>query len=267
MYCAHLIVTLHSQMILKDYMILQAIPQMPELNFQEWMQNVGVFEEIMKGFLIGVLASAPMGPVGILTVQRTLNKGRWEGFATGIGASISDILYAIITGYFMFLVVDIIEDPIIALWIKVIGSALLFAFGIYTFRSIPKQKVVDREAPLETKNKLTGFVISGFLITVSNPLIILLFVALFGQFTFILAGNWVAQTMGYLSIVVGALAWWFGLTWLVDKVRARFSHQVIWRLNRVIGIIVMVVSAIMIVYALTGHTFHYIPFGERPSLP
>ena len=93
-------------MILKDYMFIQAIPQMPELNFQEWMQNVGVFEEIMKGFLIGVLASAPMGPVGILTVQRTLNKGRWEGFATGIGASISDILYAIITGYFMYLVVD-----------------------------------------------------------------------------------------------------------------------------------------------------------------
>ena len=68
--------------------LLQAIPQMPELNFQDWMQNVGVFEEMMKGFLIGVLASAPMGPVGILTVQRTLNKGRWEGFATGVGASI-----------------------------------------------------------------------------------------------------------------------------------------------------------------------------------
>ena len=246
--------------------LLQAIPQMPELNFQEWMQNVGVFEEMTKGFLIGVLASAPMGPVGILTVQRTLNKGRWEGFATGVGASISDILYAIITGYFMYLVVDIIEDPIIALWIKVIGSALLFAFGVYTFRSIPKQKVVDRVSPVETKNKLTGFVISGFIITVSNPLIILLFVALYGQFTFILAGNWVSQIVGYLFIVVGALCWWFALTWIVDKVRARFSHQVIWRINRVIGIIVMVVSGIMIVYALTGHTFHYIPFGNDPGV-
>ena len=238
---------------------------MPELNFQDWMQNVSVFEEMMKGFLIGVLASAPMGPVGILTVQRTLNKGRWEGFATGIGASISDILYAIITGYFMYLVVDIIEDPIIALWIKVIGSVLLFAFGVYTFKSIPKQKVVDRDSPVETKNKLTGFIISGFAITVSNPLIILLFVALYGQFTFILAGNWIVQTVGYLFIVAGALTWWFALTWLVDKVRARFSNQVIWRLNRIIGIIVMVVSAIMIVYALTGHTFHYIPFGNDPG--
>lgn len=247
-------------------MILQAIPQMPTFNFQDWMQNVGVFEEFMKGFLIGVLASAPMGPVGILTVQRTLNKGRWEGFATGVGACISDILYAIITGYFMYLVVDIIEDPIIALWIKIIGSALLFAFGIYTFRSIPKQKVIDREVPVKTKHELTSYVISGFAITVSNPLIILLFVALFGQFTFILAGNWIAQTMGYFSIVVGALTWWFALTWLVDKVRTRFSPQVIWRLNRIIGIIVMVVSALMIVYALTGHTFHFVPFSDNPKL-
>ena len=247
-------------------MLLQGIGQMPSLNFQEWMQNVGVVEEILKGFLIGVLASAPMGPVGILTIQRTLNKGRWEGFATGVGASVSDILYAVITGYFMFLVVDIIEDPIVALWIKVVGSVLLFAFGVYTFRSIPKHRVVDRDSPVETKNRLTGFVISGFLITVSNPLIIFLFVALFGQFTFILAGNWLAQTMGYVSIVAGALAWWFGLTWLVDKVRARFSHQVIWRLNRVIGIVVMVVSALMIVYALTGHTFKFIPFGDDPRL-
>ena len=246
-------------------MILQAMPQIPTLNFQDWMQNVGLLEEIIKGFIIGVLASAPMGPVGILTVQRTLNKGRWEGFATGIGASISDIIYAVITGYFMYLVVDIIEDPIIALWIKVIGSMLLFAFGVYTFKSIPKQKVVDEEAPVETKNKLTGSIITGFAITASNPLIILLFVALFGQFTFILAGNWFVQLMGYVSIVLGALFWWYILTWMVDKVRAKFNHKVIWWINRIIGIAVMVVSALMIVYALTGHTFKFIPFGDDPS--
>ena len=242
-------------------MVLQAIPQMPVLNFQDWMQDVGFLEEIIKGFIIGVLASAPMGPVGILTVQRTLNKGRWEGFATGIGASISDMIYAIITGYFMYLVVDIIEDPIIALWIKIIGSVLLFAFGVYTFKSIPRHKVIDEEAPVETKNKLNGYIISGFVITVSNPLIILLFVALFGQFTFILV-----EAMGYLAIVAGALFWWFILTWLIDKVRARFNHKVIWWLNRIIGIVVMVVSALMIVYALTGHTFHFIPFVENPNL-
>ena len=245
--------------------LLQTMPPMPVLNFQDWMQNVGFFEELMKGFLIGVMASAPMGPVGILTVQRTLNKGRWEGFYTGIGASVSDLLYAVITGFFMYLVVDIIENPITALWIKIIGSALLFAFGVYTFRSTPRQKVKDEGSPVETQNKLTGFAISGFVITVSNPLIVLLFVALFGQFTFILAGNWFSQLMGYVGIAVGALCWWWALTWLVDKVRARFSPKVLWWINRIIGITVMVVSALMIVYALTGHTFNFIPFSDDPG--
>ena len=118
----------------------------------------------------------------------------------------------------------------------------------------------------KTKNKLNGYIISGFVITVSNPLIILLFVALFGQFTFILVDNEFVQAMGYLAIVAGALFWWFILTWLIDKVRARFNHKVIWWLNRIIGITVMVVSALMIVYALTGHTFNFIPFVENPNI-
>lgn len=218
------------------------------------MQSVGFFEEFIKGCIIGILASAPMGPVGILTIQRTLNKGRWEGFATGIGAAISDIIYAVITGYFMFLVVDIIEDPVIALWIKVVSSILFFAFGVYTFRSKPKQNVADEDSPVETKNQLTGFVISGFVFTVANPLIIFLFVALFGQFTFILAGNFITQIVGYIGIVIGALLWWFCLTWLIDKVRNKFSNKVVWWINRIIGIAVMIVSALMIVYTATGHS-------------
>lgn len=247
-------------------MILQNIPtlELQPIDFQDWMQSVGVFEEFFKGCIIGILASAPMGPVGILTIQRTLNKGRWEGFATGVGAAISDIIYAVITGYFMFLVVDIIEDPIIALWIKAISSLLFFIFGVYTFRSKPKQTVADEESPVETKHELTGFVISGFVFTVANPLIIFLFVALFGQFTFILAGNFLTQIIGYVGIVIGALFWWFVLTWLIDKVRNKFSNKVVWWINRCIGIAVMVVSALMIVYALTGHTFHYIPFINEP---
>ena len=57
-----------------------------------------ILNTIFKGLIIGILASAPMGPVGILCVQRTLNKGRWYGFVTGLGATASDLFYALITG-------------------------------------------------------------------------------------------------------------------------------------------------------------------------
>lgn len=226
--------------------------------FPEWMREVDVIDEFLKGLIIGIIVSAPMGPVGILTVQRTLNKGRWEGFATGIGASASDFLYAIITGYGMSFVVDIIENPAIALIIKIVGSVLLFAFGVYTFRSIPNNNVKDDIPTPTEKNDLKSYAISGFAVTVSNPLIIFMFLALFGQFTFILVDNIIPQIVGYLAIIGGALTWWLCLTWLVDKVRAKFNNKVLWWINRVIGIIVMVVSGIMIVYTVTGHA---IPFN------
>lgn len=226
--------------------------------YPEWMQQVDILDEFLKGIIIGIIVSAPMGPVGILTVQRTLNKGRWEGFATGVGASASDFLYALITGYGMSFVVDIIENPAIALIIKIAGSILLFGFGFHTYRSIPKNNVKDDLPTPVAKNGLRSFAISGFAVTVSNPLIIFMFIALFGQFSFILIDNIIPQIIGYIAIIGGALLWWFSLTWLIDKVRTKFNNKVLWWINRIIGIIVMVVSGLMIVYTVTGHA---IPFS------
>ena len=91
---------------------------------------------------------------------------------------------------------------------------------------------------------------SGFLWTVSNPLIVLLYVALFSQFTFVLPDHPFPQVVGYASIVAGALCWWFFLTWLIDKVRVRFQHRGISIINRVIGLCVMVGSACMVLYTI-----------------
>ena len=71
-----------------------------------------IFDIIVKGFIIGVVVSAPLGPVGVLCIQRTLNKGRWYGFVTGLGASLSDIAYALLTGYGMSFVFDYINKNI-----------------------------------------------------------------------------------------------------------------------------------------------------------
>lgn len=72
--------------------------------------HLDILDWIFKGILIGIVASAPMGPVGVLCIQRTLNKGRWYGLVTGIGATISDFIYALITGFGMSFIVDIINN-------------------------------------------------------------------------------------------------------------------------------------------------------------
>jgi len=100
------------------------------------------------------------------------------------------------------------------------------------------------------KGSLTHNFLTGFLVTASNPLIVFLFVAMFSQFTFILNGNPLPQFLGYVSIVLGALLWWYVLTWAIDKVRNRFNVRGIWIINRIIGIVVMVVSGVMMAYTI-----------------
>lgn len=221
-------------------------------NIIPWQQTIGVFEMVIKGAIIGIVASAPMGPVGVLCIQRTLNKGRWYGLATGLGAALSDFIYALITGYGMSFVVSFIEEPRTLFWIKLVGSVLLFLFGIYTFRSNPVQSI---RPVSHNKGTLIHNFVTGFFVTFSNPLIIFLFVAMFGQFTFVVPDNILPQVTGYIFIIGGAILWWFLLTLLVDKVRNRFNMRGIWVINRIIGVIVMLVSVTVVIYTLTGHSF------------
>ena len=220
-------------------------------NFIPWQQTIGLMEMIVKGAIIGIVVSAPMGPTGVLCIQRTLNKGRWYGFATGCGAALSDIIYAIITGYGMSFVVDYIEDPHLLFWMKLVGCALLFIFGIYTFHSNPAGEIRNVS---HNKGSLVTTFLTGFSTTFLNPGIVFLFLAMFGQFTFIVPDNPIPQIAGYIFIIIGALLWWFVLSWLVDKVRNRFEERGLWIINRVIGVIVMIVSAVVAIWTLTGNS-------------
>ena len=90
---------------------------------------------ISKGIVIGVLVSAPMGPIGMLCIQRTLNKGRWHGFVTGLGAALSDVIYAALTCLGMGVVVNFVEANQAPL--QLAGSIVLGIFGYYIFQSNP----------------------------------------------------------------------------------------------------------------------------------
>ncbi|SFG00410.1 LysE family translocator [Prevotella sp. KH2C16] len=218
--------------------------------------QIDILDLIFKGILIGIIASAPMGPVGVLCIQRTLNKGRWYGFVTGVGAAVSDIIYALFTGLGMSFMMNLINDPTNLFWLKIIGSVVLLVFGIYCYRSNPTRKI---HASSNNKGTLWHNGITAFLITFSNPLIIFLFIATFAQFTFVIPHKPIEMTLGYLSIVGGALLWWFGLTWLVDKIRGKFDNNGILIINKVIGCVVILVSLIILVgtvfnlYSLTSY--------------
>ena len=195
---------------------------------------------IIRGLAIGILVSAPMGPIGVLCIQRTLNKGRRSGLATGLGASLSDLCYAILTGLGLSIVVDFIEAHQAPL--QIIGSLVLTGFGLYLFRQNPARNIRKK---LNQKGSFTQDFASSFLLTLSNPLILLLLIGLFARLNFFLpemkAGHYI---LGYVSIILGAFIWWFTITYIINKVRSHFNLRSLWLINRIISIVIIVMSLV-----------------------
>lgn len=209
-----------------------------------WIEFSGTLQLVIKGLLIGILVSSPMGPVGILCIQRTLKKGRIYGLVTGAGAALSDLVYAVITGFGMIYVMQFIENPEFVFWLKIGGSVLLFVFGWKTF----KTKIFKPQHQSSgKKDALFNNFFSSFLLTLGNPLIIFLFVALYAQFTFTVPANPLGVLLGYLSILGGAMLWWLGLTYTIKQVQQNFGEKGMLIINRAIGALVIAIS---LVYAL-----------------
>lgn len=207
---------------------------------------------IWRGIAIGVLISAPMGPVGILCIQRTLDKGRHAGFYTGIGAAISDLFYCLLTGFGLSFIEDFIESNQNV--IQLAGSVVLIAFSIYLFRKDPASPL-RRPMPQNVSAKKN--ILGGFLFTFSNPLIIFLIIGLFARFNFTspdIAAPYVA--IGYIFIAAGALGWWFGITHAINKVRSRFNMRSMKIMNCAIGVVILIFACVGIVSSIIGLTSH-----------
>lgn len=225
---------------------------MNEINdfFTQLVAQISLVEIILKGALIGIIASAPMGPVGILCIQRALNKGRVYGLVTGAGAAISDIIYALITGYGLSFIYDFINNRTALFWLQLGGSIMMFIFGVHTFRTKPSQNTPNVS---RNKSSLVQNCVTGFFLAFSNPLLILLFLALFTPFNFMLPELPLHhQFIGYLSLFGGAMLWWLFITYAVSKLRAKFDVRGVWIINRVIGTLVMIGSLIGAVLIATG---------------
>ncbi len=209
-----------------------------------------IFYMMWRGMAIGVLISAPMGPVGILCIQRTLDKGRKAGFYTGIGAALSDLFYCVLTGFGLSFIEDTLERN--SSIIQLVGSVVLIAFSIYLFRKNPTSQL-KRPAEIDVSAKKN--ILGGFLFTFSNPLILFLIIGLFARFNFLMPEIKVGHYLvGYIFILLGALGWWWVVTFFIDKVRAHFNLRSMWLINRIIGVVILIFAVVGIVSAIMDMT-------------
>ena len=202
-----------------------------------------------SGVLIGILMSAPMGPIGMLVIQRTLNKGRRPAFFTGIGASLSDLTYSLLTGLGMSFVTDFVTSRQMIL--QIVGSLVLIGFAFYLFKKNPTASL---KKPDEVSTGFWKDFWTGFLFTFANPLIVFFIIGLFARFNFLLpefkAYHYVA---GYGAIVGGALLWWWTITYFVDKARAHFNVRSLWIFNRIVASILFIMAIVGLWKGISGY--------------
>lgn len=198
---------------------------------------------IIKGILIGISVSAPLGPIGVLCIQRTLNKGFKSGLVSGIGAASADIIYAIIAGFSITFISDfLIENQN---YIRIIGGMFLIFIGAKIFTSNPAKQI--RKLRTKGNNYYKDF-ITSFLVTVSNPITILAFGAIFASF------NMVEKSSGTFSIIIlvvtvfsGAILWWLSLISIVTIFKSRIRLRNLLWINRVTGVLIIIFALFVII--------------------
>ncbi|MDE6341735.1 MAG: LysE family translocator [Muribaculaceae bacterium] len=200
-----------------------------------------LFNMILHGLLIGIVVSAPMGPVGIFCIQRTLDRGRLSGFYTGVGAAVSDLIYCLLTGFGLSFIEGFINSHRAP--IQLFGASVLIGFGIWLIRKKPHTQVeCDAEPDIPSPR---SDILKGFALTFSNPLILFLIIGLFAQFNFVIEGmKFYHYMIGFLGIIAGALGWWWIVTYFVDKIRGHFTQRTMKLINTIVGIIILIFAAV-----------------------
>lgn len=199
----------------------------------------------LDGILVGLLASIPLGPIGVLIIQRTLSKGRFSGFASGIGAALSDTIYAIIAGFSLGVIIDFVKERESLL--QLIGSLVLLLFGLFIVSSNPVKAL--RKQNRASSNYFQDF-FTTFLITLSNPVILFLFLGIFTGFSLLESRGSINVFSIIAGIFSGGLLWWFGISTLVNFFRERFNPRRLFWVNRISGLVIVVLALVSVVYSV-----------------
>ncbi len=204
-----------------------------------------ILEYIIKGMIVGIAVTAPVGPLGILCIQRTINRGLLSGLITGVAAAFADIMYAIIAGFGVSVIADFLEAN--QLIIRIIGGLIVAFLGIRIYMSNPAKQF--RRQKTQKRTYISDF-ISGFLITITNPIVIVVFGAVFASFGLDKAESGKSVIITIIGVFAGALGWWISLTVLVNIFRNKINLRKLWWINKITGVFVAVFGLGIIISAL-----------------
>jgi threonine/homoserine/homoserine lactone efflux protein len=197
----------------------------------------------IKGIILGFSASLPLGPIGLICIQKTLNKGRWAGIVSGSGAALSDTFFAIIAAFGISFISDFIEQQQFIL--RIIGSAILILLGLRIFLTNPAIQI--RKQKLKKNNLFADF-ISIFFLTLSNPVTVFVFGAVFASSGIIKVQNsFLDLVLVVIGVFVGAMVWWLILVNIVNLFRSKFRLKRLWWINKITGAVIFLFGLFVLI--------------------
>ena len=193
-----------------------------------------------RGLLIGLTIAVPVGPIALMTIQRTLNYGRAIGLATGLGAATADLVYGSIAAFGLTLISTFLIDH--KAWFSIIGGLFLCYLGVRMLLTPAATK-----AATVGQNGLLSAYASAFFLTLTNPPTILSFIALFAGFGLAEQHlNYAAAMSLVVGVFTGSAGWWLALSSGVGLFRTRFNPTTLGWTNKTAGVTICIFGIVIL---------------------
>ncbi len=201
-------------------------------------------QTLLSGIIIGFSIAAPVGPIGILCIRRTLADGRLHGLVSGLGAATADAVYGCVAAFGLAFVSDLLVQQ--QIWLRIVGGLFLLFLGAKTIIKKPTEKTMESK-----KLALARSYGSTFLLTITNPMTIISFAAIFASLGLgNNVGDYGSAALLVLSVFIGSAAWWLILSGLVSLLKGKITPRVVLWINRISGAIILTFGIIAVISVL-----------------
>lgn len=197
----------------------------------------------LKGVAAGFVIAAPVGPVGVMCVRRTLARGMFSGYSTGLGAAIADTLYGIVAAYGLTFIADALLEY--QFWFRMTGGILLCLVAVRTFLAGPSERA-DADSETLFRDFLTGFIF-----TATNPITLIAFGVVFAAIGVAVAGEAIEWAQALIvGVFVGASLWWMSLAGMASSFRGALGFTGLRWVNRISASVILISGIVVLIGAL-----------------
>ncbi len=201
-------------------------------------------ELVARGIAIGLVVAAPIGPVNLICIRRTLSGGFFRGFLSGLGAALGDGIFASIAAFGFNAAINVMLSY--AGWLQLVGGIFLIVLGVRTFVAHPHIDMVAGDAPTVA---LARVFVTTFFLTITNPATMLGFLAIFSS----VAGftprdtDYASAAMLVGAVVGGSIIWWACITGFVSLFRQKMNDHMLEWLNHIAGVLIVLFGLAVLV--------------------